>query len=64
MHKLVYLTNVVVLDNVFSFKSSNPAITNCGFEFDSIAIVLDSGILIFKFLQFLLSKITTFESFI
>ena len=51
MPKLVYLghvgfmlANVVVLDSVFSFKISNATITNCGFEFDSIAIVFDSGI--------------------
>ena len=38
------LANVVVLDNVFSFKISNAAITNYRFEFDSIVTVLDSGI--------------------
>ena len=37
MPKLVRLANVVVLDNVFSFKSSNAAITNYEFEFDSAA---------------------------
>ena len=34
MLKLMCLANVVVLNNVFSFKNSNVAITNCGFEFD------------------------------
>ena len=38
------VANGNVLDSVFSFKSLNAAITNCGFEFDSIAVVLDSGI--------------------
>ena len=41
--KLMCLENVV-LDSVFSFKSSNAAITKCGFEFDSIVAVLDSDI--------------------
>ena len=44
MPKLVCSANAVVLDNVFSFKSSNAAITNYGFEFDSIAVVLNNGI--------------------
>ena len=43
MSKLVCLANVVVFYCVFSFKSLNVAITNCRFEFDSIAAVLDSG---------------------
>ena len=38
------VANAVLLDNVFSFKSSNAAITNCGFEFDLIATVLDNNI--------------------
>ena len=33
------VANVVVLDSVFSVKSSNAAITNYGFEFDSIVPV-------------------------
>ena len=44
IYKLVCLTNVVILDNVFSFKISNAAITNYGFEFDLIVVVLYSGI--------------------
>ena len=32
------------LQRFFSFKSSNAAITNYGFEFDSIVIVLDNNI--------------------
>ena len=44
MLKLVCLANVVVFYSVFSFKSSNDAITNCGFEFDTIAAVLDNDI--------------------
>ena len=44
MSKVVRLENVVVLNIVFSFKSSNATITNCGFEFDSIVAVLDNGI--------------------
>ena len=44
MPKLVCLANAVVLDSVFSFKSLNTAIMNCGFEFDSIASVLDNDI--------------------
>ena len=44
MPKLVCLTNAVVLNSVFSFKSSNAVITKCGFEFDSIVVVLDSDI--------------------
>ena len=44
MSKLVCLANVVVLDNVFSFKSSNVTIMNCEFEFDSIAAVQDNDI--------------------
>ena len=46
MLKLVCLTNAVVLDSVFSSKSSNAAITNYGFEFDQ-----RQRHLIFKFLQ-------------
>ena len=38
------LANAVVLDSGFSFKISNAVITNCGLEFDSIVVVLDSGI--------------------
>ena len=38
------LANAVVLDSVFSFKSSNAAITNCEFEFYSIVVVLDNNI--------------------
>ena len=38
------LANVVVFDNVFSFKSSNVVIMNYGFEFDSIVAILDNGI--------------------
>ena len=34
------LTNVDVLDNIFSFKSSNAPITNYEFEFNSIIVVL------------------------
>ena len=34
------LANAVVFDNVFSFKSLNAAIT----IFDSIVVILDSGI--------------------
>ena len=41
MPKLVCLANAVVLDSVFSFKSSNAAITNCGFEFDSKTAAFD-----------------------
>ena len=44
MSKLVYLINIVVLDNIFSFKSSNTIITNYGFKFDSIVVVLDNSI--------------------
>ena len=44
--KLVCLANTVVLDSVFSFKSSNVTITNCEFEFNS-----RQPHLIFKFLQ-------------
>ena len=44
--KLVCLTNVIVLNSVFSFKSSNVVITNYGFKFDSnvTVTVLDSDI--------------------
>ena len=42
--KLVCLANAVVFYSVFFFKSSNTAITNCGFEFDSITVVLDNDI--------------------
>ena len=42
--KLVYLVNAVAVDIVFSFKSLNIAITNRGFEFDSIVVVLNNGI--------------------
>ena len=57
MPKLVCLANVVVPNSVFSFKSSNTAITNYEFEFDSIAAAFDSRQwhLIFKFLQLPLS---------
>ena len=34
-HVGLMVANAVVLDSVFSFKSSNAAITNRGFEFDS-----------------------------
>ena len=44
MSKLVCLTNTVILDNVFFFKSSNTLITNYRFEFNSITVVLDSVI--------------------
>ena len=44
MSKLVCLTNVVVLNSVFSFKSSNAIITKCGFEFDSITSILYNDI--------------------
>ena len=44
MPKLVCLANTIVLDSVFSFKSSNVVIMNCGFEFDSISTVLDNDI--------------------
>ena len=44
MVKLVCLVNVVVLDNVFSLKSSNDVIMNYGFEFDSIIVFLDNDI--------------------
>ena len=47
MPKLVFLANAVVIDSVFFFKSSNVAITNCGFEFNSIAAVKDSDICVF-----------------
>ena len=53
------VANTVVLDSVFSFKSSNTAITNSGFEFDS-----RQRHLIFKFLQLPLSWIAAFEFFI
>ena len=53
MLKLLCLANAVVLDNVLSFKSSNAAITNCIFEFDSIVVV-----------QLPLSWTAIFESFI
>ena len=43
MFKIMYLANVVI-DSVFSFKSSNIVITDRGFEFDSIAVILDSSI--------------------
>ena len=49
MSKLVWLANVVVLDNVFSVKSSNSVITNCEFEFDSIAAVPLSWTVAFDF---------------
>ena len=57
MSKLVCLANAVVLDSVFSFKSSNAAITNCGLNLIQLY-------LIFKFLQLSLSWIAAFESFI
>ena len=38
------VANIVVLDSFFSFKSSNTAITNYEFEFDSIVVVLDNDI--------------------
>ena len=38
------VANANVLDSVFSFKSSNAAITKCGFEFYSIVAVLDNDI--------------------
>ena len=44
MPKLMYLTNIIVLDSVFSFKSSNAVLTNCEFEFDSFVIVVNNGI--------------------
>ena len=44
MSKLVCLANVIILNSVFSFKSSNTAIMNYRFEFDSIAVVLDNDI--------------------
>ena len=44
MPKLVCFINVVVLDSVFSFKSSNTIITNYEFEFDSITDVQDTDI--------------------
>ena len=44
MLKRVYLENIVILDNVFSFKSLNAVITNCEFEFDSIVVILDNDI--------------------
>ena len=43
-HVGLMVANVVVLDSVFSFKSSNAVITNCEFKFDSIAAVLDNDI--------------------
>ena len=42
--ELMCLVNVIVLDNLFSLKSLNVIITNCGFEFNSIIAVLDSSI--------------------
>ena len=51
-HKLVCLTNTVVLDHVFSFKSLNTVITNCDFEFDSIVIVLNNDILFLNFFNY------------
>ena len=44
MLKLVCLANSVVFYSVFSFKSLNTIITNCGFEFNSITAVLNNGI--------------------
>ena len=44
MPKLVCLINAVVLDSVFSFKSSNTVITYYEFEFDSIVTILDNDI--------------------
>ena len=41
-HVGLMVANAVILDSVFSFKSSNAAITNCGFE--SITVILDNGI--------------------
>ena len=43
-HVGLMVANIVVLDSVFSFKSSNAIITNCEFEFESITAVLDSDI--------------------
>ena len=48
------LANVVVLNSVFSFESSNAAISNYGFEFDSIVTVLDNDIGAFYFCPYLL----------
>ena len=56
MLKRVYLENIVILDNVFSFKSLNAVITNCEFEFDSIVVLLDNDILVFYFYPRLLSS--------
>ena len=44
MSKLVCLVNVVVLNNIFSFKSSNAVVTDYEFKFDSIVAVLDNDI--------------------
>ena len=44
MSKLLCLINTIILDNVFSFKSSNVIIMNYRFEFDLITIILDNGI--------------------
>ena len=41
MFKLVYLINTIILDSVFSFKSSNIVIMNYEFEFDSIIDILN-----------------------
>ena len=43
-HVEFMVANVVVIDNVFSFKNSNTVITNYGFEFDSIIVVLYNDI--------------------
>ena len=38
------VTNAIVLNNIFSFKSSNIVIKNYIFEFNSITTVLNSDI--------------------
>ena len=59
MSKLICLINVVVIDNIFSFKSSNTIIMNYGFEFDSIAAIQDIGISIASSSPFLPSPFTS-----
>ena len=44
MVKLVCLINVVILDSIFSFKSSYTVIMNYVFEFNSITAILDNNI--------------------
>ena len=44
MLKLVCLINTIIFYSVFFFKSLNVIITNYGFEFDLIVVVLDNDI--------------------